>query len=59
MTTIFNNAAFYSKWISVESTLGGLWHEDVYDDKSTKVEGDCKAVLDTWKILGKRWSLLN
>jgi DNA-binding HxlR family transcriptional regulator len=34
-------------------------HEDVYgDEKSTKVECDCKAVLDTWKVLGKRWSLL-
>jgi DNA-binding HxlR family transcriptional regulator len=34
-------------------------HEDVYgDEKNTKVECDCKPVLDTWKVLGKRWSLL-
>lgn len=42
----------------MESPLSRRRHEDVYDEKSTKVECDCQAVLDTWKILGKRWSLL-
>ncbi len=43
----------------MESILGGRKHEDVYgEEKNTKAECDCKAVLDTWKVLGKRWSLL-
>lgn len=37
------------------SALDRRLHEDVYDEKSNKVECDCRAVR---KVLGKRWSLL-
>lgn len=40
------------------SILDRRLHEDVYDEKSTKVECDCRAVMGVWKVLGKRWSLL-
>ena len=42
----------------MDSTLGAQMHEDIGQEKNTKVECDCKAVLNTWKVLSKRWSLL-
>jgi DNA-binding HxlR family transcriptional regulator len=40
----------------MESTVNG--HIEGGYNNSQNVECDCKGVIDTWKVLGKRWSLL-
>ena len=41
----------------MESTINGHVYEGD-NNNSQNVECDCKGVIDTWKVLGKRWSLL-
>ena len=41
----------------MESTINGHIYEGG-NNNSQNVECDCKGVIDTWKVLGKRWSLL-
>jgi DNA-binding HxlR family transcriptional regulator len=41
----------------VESTINGHIYEGD-NNNSQNVECDCKGIIDTWKVLGKRWSLL-
>jgi DNA-binding HxlR family transcriptional regulator len=41
----------------MESSLEEHVYEDT-DDTNRKAECDSKGVMDTWKVLGKRWSLL-
>jgi DNA-binding HxlR family transcriptional regulator len=40
------------------SLIGRTYEEEDTNDNSRNVECDCKDVMDTWKVLGKRWSLL-
>ena len=41
----------------MESSLEVHMYEDT-DDANRSIECNCKGVMDTWKVLGKRWSLL-
>ena len=44
--------------IMESSLIGRTYEEKDTNDNSHNVECDCKDVMDTWKVLGKRWSLL-
>ena len=44
--------------MAVESTINSHIYEDTNNNNDQNVQCDCKDVIDTWKILGKRWSLL-
>jgi DNA-binding HxlR family transcriptional regulator len=45
---------------SIESTLDKHTIKNMYGDDEDNYDNDveCKGVSDTWKLLGKRWSLL-
>jgi DNA-binding HxlR family transcriptional regulator len=44
--------------MAVESTINSHTYEDANNDNNQNVQCDCKDVIETWKVLGKRWSLL-
>ena len=44
--------------MAVESTINSHTYEDTNNDNNQNVQCDCDDVIQTWKVLGKRWSLL-
>jgi DNA-binding HxlR family transcriptional regulator len=42
----------------MESNINSHIYEETNNNNNQNIQCDCKDVIDTWKVLGKRWSLL-